>query len=82
MPLNSCFVWISFVLNSLKLHKLKNGSAVSKPILKAAATESMDSSLFVCFEILPFPFIGMIWKERAEKRELEEETSPWEGNRT
>lgn len=39
----------------------------------------MDSSLFVCFEILPFPFIGIIWKERPEKRELEEETNPWEG---
>lgn len=39
----------------------------------------MAPSLFVCFENLPFPFIGIIWKERPEKRELEEETNPWEG---
>lgn len=38
----------------------------------------MDSSLFVCFETLPFPFIGIIWKKRPQKRELEEETNPWE----
>lgn len=39
----------------------------------------MDSSLFVCFEILPFPFVGIIWKETPEKRELEDETNPLEG---
>jgi len=41
----------------IKTLQVKNGSAASKPILKAAAIESMDSSLFVCFETLPFPFI-------------------------